>query len=483
MGMMALGAVIASTAPAGAVTDRNTSERGQPKPFVDTPHAMGHVNAMMQERYAAAGGPAERTAVAFAENIVKTLPLIPGASVITNGATLPSGNVLIGSGRGLGFTNMSLHNTVTGQIIWSAPRFLGPTDYLLRRTIGPGSYLGGISPAVSSTGQVAGWAFMTDGYNSWAFDAETGEEKWVVSQDDWPPGPQRLREEPLRDRSMSNDLPIGFPFLPEAIRAPSGEHVVGSLFTRGNFAYLDSLNGDLVILQNGDDGDLAVGIQQPVLFTIIDLLCFPGGQISLSIKDWCSAFVYTRYYSANTTMMDPIRNRITVTFAGDAETFDRFMTWEVVTDNGPGQPGTILPDPDIEDGQSPAFNLVWSTNFGVNSGATPTWSDSGAVIFGVDGAGITNAFDANTGEILVSSTGGGAGFSPSTDHNDLLVICSPDAGLAQVSPVDGSFLFQNPATGLGLEHLAVMPDSPLPVSYTHLTLPTTLCMCSCRWSR
>ena len=465
MGMTALGVLVAMAGSAGAVSDRNTSERGQMIPSPDTPAAMGHVNNMMQERMAAAGGPTDRTVTAFGEEIVKTLPLIPGASVITYPVITPSGNLFAGHGRGIGFSSITVHEPVTGRIIWQTPRYLGPQDYLLQRTVGPGAYLGGY-PGIVDDGTLAtnNYATTSDAHNIWAFDADSGEVKWVTSQSDWAPGPQRVREEPLRPQSMANDTTIATPLLPKALKAPSGEPLAGSLFTRGNFAYVDMLNGDLVILQNGDADNLAVGYQAPILYLIIDLLCFPGGQVSLEFKDFCSAFVYTRYFSVNTVMADPIRNRVTVTYAGDGATFDRFMTWEFITDGGPGQPGTILPDADLTDGDSPAMQLSWSTNFGLNSGATPTWSDSGTVIFGVDGAGITNAFDANDGEILASSTGGGAGFSPSTDHNDLLVICSPEAGLAQVSPIDGSFIFQNTADGLGLEHLPVMPDSPLLVT-------------------
>ncbi len=465
MGMTALGVLVAMAGSAGAVSDRNTSERGQMIPSPDTPAGMGHVNNMMQERMAAAGGPTDRTVTAFGEEIVKTLPLIPGASVITYPVITPSGNLFAGHGRGIGFSSITVHEPVTGRIIWQTPRYLGPQDYLLQRTVGPGAYLGGY-PGIVDDGTLAtnNYATTSDAHNIWAFDADSGEVKWVTSQSDWAPGPQRVREEPLRPQSMANDTTIATPLLPKALKAPSGEPLAGSLFTRGNFAYVDMLNGDLVILQNGDADNLAVGYQAPILYLIIDLLCFPGGQVSLEFKDFCSAFVYTRYFSVNTVMADPIRNRVTVTYAGDGATFDRFMTWEFITDGGPGQPGTILPDADLTDGDSPAMQLSWSTNFGLNSGATPTWSDSGTVIFGVDGAGITNAFDANTGEVLASSTGGGAGFSPSTDHNDLLVICSPEAGLAQVSPIDGSFIFQNTADGLGLEHLPVMPDSPLLVT-------------------
>ncbi len=465
MGMTALGVLVAMAGSAGAVSDRNTSERGQMIPSPDTPAAMGHVNNMMQERMAAAGGPTDRTVTAFGEEIVKTLPLIPGASVITYPVITPSGNLFAGHGRGIGFSSITVHEPVTGRIIWQTPRYLGPQDYLLQRTVGPGAYLGGY-PGIVDDGTLAtnNYATTSDAHNIWAFDADSGEVKWVTSQSDWAPGPQRVREEPLRPQSMANDTTIATPLLPKALKAPSGEPLAGSLFTRGNFAYVDMLNGDLVILQNGDADNLAVGYQAPILYLIIDLLCFPGGQVSLEFKDFCSAFVYTRYFSVNTVMADPIRNRVTVTYAGDGATFDRFMTWEFITDGGPGQPGTILPDADLTDGDSPAMQLSWSTNFGLNSGATPTWSDSGTVIFGVDGAGITNAFDANDGAILASSTGGGAGFSPSTDHNDLLVICSPEAGLAQVSPIDGSFIFQNTADGLGLEHLPVMPDSPLLVT-------------------
>ena len=436
------------------------------KPYIDTPHAYGHVNAMMQERYAQAGGPSNRTVTAFAEDIVKTLPLIPGASVITLGAMLPSGNILTGSGRGIGFSSMQLNDQVTGATIWAAPRYLSPLDYLTQRTIGPGAYLH-VTPAVAATGPTAGQAIMSDFYNLWSFDAESGAVNWVRSQDDWPPGPQRIREEPLRDQSASNDAAVGITMAPVAVKAPSGAPVVGSLYTRGNFYWADAANGDLLVAQNGDVGNVAKGVSQPILFALIDLLCFPGGQLSLEFKDWCSGFVYTRYYSANTTMHDPIRNRVTVTYAGDGETYDRFMTWSFCTNNDPnpadacGNPGTILTDADLSDSESPGMRFEWSSDFGLNSGSTPTWSDSGAVIFGVDGAGVTNAFDANTGNILASSTGGAAGFSPSTDHDDLLVVCSGTLGLVQSSPVDGSILFANTSQDLGIQHLPVVPDAPL----------------------
>ena len=85
------------------------------------------------------------------------------------------------------------------------------------------------------------------------------------------------------------------------------------MFTRGNFAYVDAANGELIVLQNADVGNIAQGYSAPLLYGIIDLLCFPGGQIALEVKDFCSALVYTRYYSVNTTMVDPLRNRVTVT--------------------------------------------------------------------------------------------------------------------------------------------------------------------------
>ncbi len=460
MGMMALGVLVATADPAGAVSDRNLYERGQMPPGADTSAAMGHVNAMMQERFAQAGGPANRTATAFAEEIVKTLPLIPGATVITYPVVTPAGNLLAGTGRGIGFSHITVHEPVTGRIIWKTPRYIGPTDYATQRTVGPGAYLGGYPIVINDPSSAAyNWAAISDGYNVWSFEADTGAVNWIASQGDWPPGPQRIREEPLRQRSMANDIPIGVQPLPGS-RAPSGEPLVGSLYTRGNFAYVDASSGELIILQNGDVGNVARGYQAPILYLIIDLLCFPGGQLALEFKDWCSAFVYTRYFSANTVMADPLRNRVTVTYAGDGQTYDRFMTWEFNTDAD----GRVELDPDLADGESPAMSLAWSTDFGLNSGATPTWSDSGAVIFGVDGAGITNAFNANTGAVIVSSTGGGAGFSPSTDHNDQLVICSPEAGLAYVSSKDGRFIWQNDGGDLGVQHLPVTPDSPLLVT-------------------
>ncbi len=459
-GLIAFGVAAATAVPVSAVSDRNLYERGQMPPGADTSAAMGHVNAMMQERFAQAGGPADRTVTAFAEDIVKTLPLIPGATVITYPVVTPAGNLLQGTGRGIGFSHITVHEPVTGRIIWATPRYIGPLDYATQRTVGPGAYLGGYPIVINDPSSAAyNWAAISDGYNVWSFEADTGAVNWIASQGDWAPGPQRIREEPLRQRSMSNDIPIGVQPLPGS-RAPSGEPLVGSLFTRGNFAYVDASSGELIILQNGDVGNIARGYQAPILYLIIDLLCFPGGQLSLEFKDWCSAFVYTRYFSANTVMADPIRNRVTVTYAGDGQTFDRFMTWEFNTDEN----GLVPADADLADGESPAMSLAWSTNFGLNSGATPTWSDSGAVIFGVDGAGITNAFNANDGTVIVSSTGGGAGFSPSTDHNDQLVICSPEAGLAYVSSKDGRFIWQNDGGDLGVQHLPVTPDSPLLVN-------------------
>ena len=45
----------------------------------------------------------------------------------------------------------------------------------------------------------------------------------------------------------------------------------------------------------------------------------------------CSGFVFTRFYSANTTMVDPLRNRITWTPNSDGTVR---QLWEVSKDQG-----------------------------------------------------------------------------------------------------------------------------------------------------
>jgi hypothetical protein len=120
--LFALALIALWASNASAVTDRNLTERGQMPPFADTVCPVIHSNALQQEKYAQGGGPAERTVQTFAEGIVKTLPLVPGASLALGPSVLPNGNLVAGTGRGIGFSSLTVHDPVTGNIVWMTPR-------------------------------------------------------------------------------------------------------------------------------------------------------------------------------------------------------------------------------------------------------------------------------------------------------------------------------------------------------------------------
>lgn len=311
--------------------------------------------------------------------------LIPGAATVFASTEGVDGELFMTNARGFFFRHLHAFDAKTGEITIQTDPWEGNKNALDNAAI-----------AGTPTHDADGNYYVPDADQFWSWDKD-GNLRWVTDL-------------------VALGLPEKRPFLNPII---TQEGYVGGVTIDADVAFF-----------NPDDGTLAAPIFQlpggngPAC-NLAWLLLWVGGEVSLDVKE----LVYCVFFGldveiANTAALSPRTNRLFIGGAGPTPEIGAMYGIDLVDD---GQGGK-------------EWQIAWESPIGAGSGASPTISPDGNLVYVTDGDNTLWAFNTADGSVNWSNFGGESAASPSIDDRGNL-FASAGAALISLDGADGSQRF------------------------------------------